>query len=510
MGTLNKFEIRTIVIVVVALLAFVLTRVLHITISSLYDPSYYLISHTVFELFSIFVSYSIFFHGWLTFQHTHSTQKLTLSLIFFAVGSIDLMHTLSYKGMPFFQSDDTLAVATWFWIAGRLIESIGLGYFVLRQKDDEITEMRKNTKIVITMFLVLLLIYTILKYAGHFPVLVQESIGVTNTKIVLEYIISMIHFLTLVIILRQYLENRDHNYLMVFTGIIFILIAELVFTLYRNVYDIDNLLGHMYKVVGYFYLFSGIFFPQFREILEGREKAEIQRQLTEEKLKEQESKVTSNIFLAQEEERMRVSRHLHDGVGQSLYSILVSLKMLKQSSMDERIIHQIENVEKLTSHSMDEVKSIAFQLRPSSLDDLGLFSAIRTHIQRYESTFGIKVELEFSGKKQRYSPEIETELYRIFQEALNNAAKYAETEKIIVRITNNINSVELQVIDEGKGFNIHEYKNSNLQKGIGLFSMKERASLLKGTLEIESIENVGTKVNGVIPLSDKEDGISRV
>lgn len=509
MGSLNKFEIRTFILVIVALLAFVLTRVLHITITSIYDPSYYLISHTLFELFSIFVSYSIFFHGWLTFQHSHSVQKLNLSLIFFMVGSIDLMHTLSYKGMPFFQSDNTLQVATWFWITGRLIESIGLGYFVLRNKDEEITEKRKNTKTVITMLLVLLLICTILLYAGHFPVLVREGVGVTNAKIILEYVISIIHFVTLVVIFRQYSENRNHNDLTFFTGIIFILIAELVFTLYRNVYDIDNLLGHMYKVLGYFYLFRGIFFPQFREIFEGKEKAELQRQLVEEQLREQESKVTSNILLAQEEERMRVSRHLHDGVGQSLYSILVSLKMLRQMELnDNKIVQQIENVEKLTSQSMDEVKSIAFQLRPSSLDDLGLFSAIRTHIQRYESTFGIKVELEFSGSKQRYSSEIETELYRIFQEALNNAAKYAETDKIIVRIINNINSVELQIIDEGKGFNIHEFNDSNWQKGIGLYSMKERASLLRGKLEIESIENVGTKIKVVIPLLDKADVLS--
>ncbi|KEF39777.1 signal transduction histidine kinase [Schinkia azotoformans MEV2011] len=497
---LNKFEIRTCIIVIVALFAFVLTRVLHITISSIYDPSYYLISHTMFELFSIFVSYSIFFHGWLTFQHTHSSQKLNLSLIFFAVGSIDLLHTLSYKGMPFFQSDNTLQVATWFWITGRLIESIGMGYYIVKQKDEEITEKWKNTKIGITILLVLLLIFSILKYEGHFPVLVKEGAGVTNTKIIIEYIISMIHFTTLVIIFRQYLLNRNRNDLTTFTGIIFILIAELVFTLYRNVYDIDNLLGHIFKVLGYFYLFRGIFFPQFRAIFEDKEKAELERQFAEEKLKEQESKVTSSILLAQEEERMRVSQHLHDGVGQSLYNILASLKVLKQLGVDDRIVHQLKHLEELTSQSMDEVKSIAFQLRPNSLDNLGLFSAIRIHIQRYESKFGIRVELEFSGKKQRYSPEIETELYRIFQEALNNAAKYAETEKIIVRIINNINSVELQIIDEGKGFNIHEYNDSKWQKGIGLYSMKERASLLKGTLEIESIENVGTKIKVVIPI----------
>lgn len=499
----NKFEKQTISIVIVAILAFILTRLLHHTISFIYDSSYYLISHTLFELFSIFVSYSIFFHGWLTFQHTRSSQRLNVSLIFFAVGSIDLLHTLAYKGMPFFQSENTVAIATWLWISARIIESIGIGFFFIKTKDEELTDRKKNVKIGLTLLLVLLLIYSILSYAQYFPVLVKDGIGVTNTKVTLEYIISIIHFLTLIVIFRQYVVDRNKNYLTVFIGITFILLGELVFTLYRNVYDVDNLLGHIYKAFGYFYLFRGIFFPQFKKIFDDKEKAEFKRQLAEDRFREQESKVTSNILKAQEDERMRVSRNLHDGVGQSLYSILVSLKMLKQLGLNEKIIGHIENIEKLTSHSMDEVRAIAFQLRPSSLDDLGLFSAIRTHIQRYELTFGIKVELEFSGKKQRYSPEIETELYRIFQEALNNAAKYAETHKVIVRIINNVNSVEMQIIDEGKGFNIHEFMDPNEKKGIGLYSMKERASLLKGKFKIESIEDVGTKIKVVIPLEAK-------
>lgn len=504
MTAFNKFEKQTIIIVIVAIFIFVLTRLLHHTISFFYDSSYFLISHTLFELFSIFVSYSIFFHGWLTFQHTRSSQRLNVSLIFFAVGSIDLIHTLAYKGMPFFQSENTVAIATWLWISARIIESIGIGIFFIKTKDKELMGRQKSGRVALTLLLVLMLIYSILSYAQFFPILVEDGIGVTNTKVALEYFISIIHFLTLIVIFRQYQVERNKNfYLTVFIGITFILLGELVFTLYRNVYDVDNLLGHIYKAFGYFYLFRGIFFPQFKKIFDDKEKAEFQRQLAEDRLREQESKVTSNILKAQEDERMRVSRNLHDGVGQSLYSILVSLKMLKQLGLNEKIIGHIENIEKLTSHSMDEVRAIAFQLRPSSLDDLGLFSAIRTHIQRYELTFGIKVELEFSGKKQRYSPEIETELYRIFQEALNNAAKYAETEKVIVRIINNVNSVEIQIIDEGKGFNIHEYIDPNEKKGIGLYSMKERATLLKGKFEIESIENVGTKIKVVIPLKAK-------
>lgn len=503
MESLNKFEIKTIIIVIAALLIFLLSRLLHITISFIYDPAYFLILHTLFELFSIFVSYSIFFHGWLTFQHTNFTRKLNVSLFFFAVGSLDLMHTLSYKGMPFLQSENTVAIATWFWIAGRFIESMGLSYFLLNKEDRIITPKQKNSKILFTLFLVLLLIYSIFSFAQNLPVLVEDGIGVTTTKIILEYMISIIHFITLIIITKEYLAERNRNHLTIFIGIIFILIGELIFTLYRNVYDVDNLLGHIYKVLGYFYLFKGIFFPQFKEILEGKEKAELHRQMAEERLREHESKVTSNILMAQEEERMRVSRHLHDGVGQSLYSILVSLKMLKQLGGNEKIVSHIENVEKLTSQSLDELKSIAFQLRPSSLDDLGLFSAIRTHIQRYETTFGIKVELEFSGKKKRYAPEIETELYRIFQEALNNAAKYSETERVIVRIINNVNNVELQIIDEGKGFNVDNYNDPYAQKGIGLYSMKERAALLNGELEIESIEEVGTKIKVVIPVNEE-------
>lgn len=496
----NRIEIKTILIAGAAIAIFFLTRLLHTTITFFYDPSYFLISHTLLEFSSIFVSYTIFVHGWLTTSFSRSSYRLNLGLLFFAVGTFDLIHTLTYKGMPFIESGHSVEVATWFWIVARFTESIGLGWIILRNQDEQYESRTNKLKILLTFSLVCVVSFVVLSFSQYLPKLVQEGIGVTNFKAILEYIISLIHFITLLVIAAQYAKERVSSKLTIALGIIFILISELVFTLYRSVYDMDNLLGHLYKSIGYIFLYFGLFLPQFIKIFREREKAEFKWQLAEERLLEQEKRVTARIIEAQEDERKRVSRELHDGVGQSLYSVLVSLKMLKQLGLDPQITNQIENVEKLTSSSMDEIKTIAFHLRPSTLDDLGLFSAIRAHIQRYENTFGIKVEFEINGIKQRYSPEIEEVLYRIFQESLNNAAKYSETEKITVRINSGKNRIELYVIDEGMGFNVEEYEKTRKNKGIGLFSMKERAKLVKGSVEIESIVGLGTKVKVVIPL----------
>ncbi|WP_017754201.1 sensor histidine kinase [Calidifontibacillus oryziterrae] len=500
MHAFNKNEIRTILIAGAAILIFFITRLLHTTISFFYDPSYYLISHTLLELSSVFVSYVIFIHGLLTASYFQSRNSLNFGLLFFAIGTIDLFHTLSYKGMPFFQSEYSIQIATWFWIVARFIESIGLLWFIIRNNDSKVEAIEKNIKIFLTFFFLFIGVYGILSYAQFLPVLVIEGVGVSNFKANMEYAISIIHFITLLIIATQYVTERVPRKLTISLAVVFLLIGELVFTLYRNVYDMDNLLGHLYKATGYIFLYYGIFYPQFKRVFIEREKAENKWILAEERLIEHEKKVTSRIIDAQEEERKRVSRELHDSIGQSLYSILMSLKLLKQVGADQKILEQIENVEKLTSSSMEEVKSLAFQLRPSALDDLGLFSAIRTHIERFENTFGIKVDFEVNGIKQRYSPEIEVALYRIFQEALSNAAKYAETEKITVRINSGKNRIELYVIDEGIGFNVKEYEKTRKNKGIGLFSMKERALLVNGSVDIESIEGLGTKVKVVVPL----------
>lgn len=501
MNSFSKLEKKALIVSIIAILAFIGTRVLREFIYFFYNETHFLLYHTALELFSIFVSVSIFFLGWLTFPHNHSNSRMILSLVFLSVGTFDLFHTLSYKGMPFFQSDP-LATATWLWIFARLTESIGLLCVLTISARSKISTTTRNWYVGFTFIYILVVVSFVLTSASSLPVLVVAGTGVTSFKISLEYIITLFHLMSLLFVIRLYKKTNRADLLTVAIGVVFIIISELVFTLYHHVYDLDNLLGHLYKVAGYYYLLKGIFFPQFKQLFIEKYAAEEKWHSAELKLIEQEKKMTSLVMEAQENERKRVSRELHDGVGQLLYSILMMLKFFKKSVKDEKMINELENIERITDDTMEEVKNIAHQLRPSSLDDLGFIPAIRSHIEQYRQTFQIDVELKIEGYQKRLHPDIETALFRICQEALNNAAKYSKASSIEVSIVIVNHEVQLTIEDNGVGFNLQDVRERASQ-GLGLYGIKERATLIDGQAEIFSTENVGTKIYIRVPIEDK-------
>lgn len=210
--------------------------------------------------------------------------------------------------------------------------------------------------------------------------------------------------------------------------------------------------------------------------------------------------MSNRTIQAQEEERKRVSRDLHDGVGQALYSIMIGLKILHNQSLNEDVKQYIDDVEQMTVRALEEVKNLAVELRPSALDDLGLVPAIRSFAKRFEDTFGIEVSIQTEGKKRRYSSAVETAVYRICQEAMTNAVKYADTDKISIHLFDRNNQLELEIQDYGKGFDL---KHIEVQgTGLGLYGMQERADLVGGNVTIHSSIGHGTIVQTVIPLEE--------
>lgn len=145
------------------------------------------------------------------------------------------------------------------------------------------------------------------------------------------------------------------------------------------------------------------------------------------------------------------------------------------------------------------------ELRPSALDDLGLVPAIRSYMKRFEQIFGIELELNSKGTRRRYASVVETTLYRICQEALTNAAKYADTDKISVTIHDSGENIEMIVADQGKGFQLTQVKAAGT--GLGLYGMQERACLLGGQVQIVSEFHQGTTIHVSIPLDEKGEPI---
>ncbi|CAK4814781.1 unnamed protein product [Aphanomyces euteiches] len=211
----------------------------------------------------------------------------------------------------------------------------------------------------------------------------------------------------------------------------------------------------------------------------------IRNEVTELKRVEEELKRMMNQVLnVQEEERKRFSRELHDGIGQSMFALLIQLDRI--ISVQENT--ELEKLRRSVSTVIEEVRSLAWELRPSVLDDLGVTPAIRTYIENFTQHFAIRIHFE-SNLRKRLDIQIETTIYRIIQEALTNISKYANVAEATVKLIETEEQIEVQIYDEGKGFSRELNK-----KGVGLFSMDERARGIGGSLEIVSEPGQGTRI----------------
>ncbi len=209
----------------------------------------------------------------------------------------------------------------------------------------------------------------------------------------------------------------------------------------------------------------------------------------------------AKVISAQEEERKRIARELHDETSQTLTSLMVGLRFIEDSADATQIRGEIAQLRALAAQTLSDVHHLATELRPSLLDDLGLFAAVQRYTKEYSDKMGINVDCHVSSLSgQRLPSEVEVAVYRIIQEALTNVAKHAEANNVSVVLRYRDSSLVATIEDDGKGFDVNSLMASAHGKRLGLFGMHERASLIGGKLAIESEPEVGTTVFLEVPL----------
>jgi signal transduction histidine kinase len=197
------------------------------------------------------------------------------------------------------------------------------------------------------------------------------------------------------------------------------------------------------------------------------------------------------VVQAQELERARLARELHDETGQALTSILLSLKPLEQSADAEAVAA----VRELVVSTLQDVRRLAVELRPSALDDFGLVPAVERLAETFREQSGLHVDLEANVGETRLSRDAETTLYRVIQEALTNIAKHAEASRVSILLQRKGGSVLAVVEDDGAGFD----PGSTRSDALGLAGMRERVLLVGGRLLVESTRGGGTTLVAEVP-----------
>jgi len=212
------------------------------------------------------------------------------------------------------------------------------------------------------------------------------------------------------------------------------------------------------------------------------------------------------VVAAQEAERARIARELHDETGQSLTAIGLRLRgtsAVVNHDLDKAKEH-LGELERLVARSLTELQRLIANLRPSHLDDLGLQAALRWYGEEVESSSTLEVEVEQEGIPREIPPEIRIALFRVAQEALGNVAKHADATKAKVTLRFENQSVGIRVEDDGKGFDLENISRDD-RRPWGLLGMEERASLLRGKLLLDSKPGEGTRVLVTIPYDQEVD-----
>jgi signal transduction histidine kinase len=199
---------------------------------------------------------------------------------------------------------------------------------------------------------------------------------------------------------------------------------------------------------------------------------------------------------AQELERKRLARELHDETGQALTSILLGLKSLEQAIGSDEGRAGVASLRELVVSTLQNVRRLAVELRPSALDDFGLTPALERLVDTYRQHASVPVHLEIQLGDERLPSEVETTLYRMVQEALTNVAKHADATGVSILLARRPSSVALVVEDDGGGFDLDGVRDG----GLGLSGMRERVALVGGRLRVESAPGKGTTLAAEVPI----------
>ncbi len=212
-----------------------------------------------------------------------------------------------------------------------------------------------------------------------------------------------------------------------------------------------------------------------------------------------------SVWRVQEDERRRLARELHDGIGQNLTALRHRLESLARDGTVPEGHVDLARAMELCERALEETRTLSRLLRPQILDDLGLAAALRWLTRSAGETFAGEIELDLEQLPESLDPDLSTLIFRVTQEALNNALKHAQARHIIVRVARRANLLTLLIVDDGRGCDIEAALSAGTRGlSTGLSSMRERVRLFGGQFQVSSTPGEGVQIRAVIPMSAGE------
>jgi two-component system sensor histidine kinase UhpB len=219
-------------------------------------------------------------------------------------------------------------------------------------------------------------------------------------------------------------------------------------------------------------------------------------------------RISRGVLRLQEEERGRISRDLHDGIGQLLTALKIQLELLEREAASiSELTARIAGARELADTALAEVRQLSHVLRPQMLDELGLEPTLRWLARTFQKRTGIEVGLVFEGAERRVDADVETLVYRIVQEALTNVARHSGARAAAVTLTRAPERLFVRIEDRGAGFRPEAMLAAgDEERGFGLRAMHDRVEFMNGRFSLRSAPGEGTTVEAEIPLDEPEKG----
>jgi len=494
-------------------------------LTSLYS---YLLFHSLAEMFSIVVACGIFMLAWNVRRFLDHTYLLFLGVAYLFIGGLDMLHTLAYKGMGVFQAYNT-NLPTQLWIAARYEESLSLfiALFFIRRK-------LKLNMLFFSYALATSLLLGSIFYWELFPICFIEGVGLTGFKKVSEYAICLILLAAVAMLYRKRREFDGSVLRLLIASVTLTIVAELSFTFYMHAYGFSNLIGHFFKIISFYLIYKAVIetglarpytllfrnlkrseeaLQQAHDELEQRVEertAQLRQEIKDRKRVEKalrESKnqlhhLSSQLLSAQENERKSVAQDLHDSIGQTLAAIKFgterTLAQLEKKA-PKKIIDPLESVVSMIQNAIQEVRRIQTNLRPPTLDDLGIVATISWFCREFQTIYsGIRIQQRVDVHESEVPDPLKTIIYRVMQEALSNIAKHSKADRVFLSLEKAGGKIKLAIEDNGIGLEEKPSPQSS-ERGIGLSSMRERVELSGGSFTIEPAPGRGTLIRAAWP-----------